>query len=356
MAKRTISKTIAFFPVAFAALLLLFVCVLFPGCYTLREGTTMLRYLSRAVPLEETGDIEFIELVHDIRRFAEEELGLNMSRNFTRYVQLDRNFLAAVVNASAPDSFTRHMWRFPVVGAMPYKGFFNVEHARRERERLERQGLDVWIRGVGAFSTLGWFRDPLYSFMRYYPPYQLADLIIHEQVHATVWIRGQTQFNEELAQFIGEEGARIFIESRFGRDSKEYRQMMDSKPNRRAFMAFLQELISELEELFSRGANLGLSREEILLERQQIISAAQKRFDAEYEERFTNDNFRGFSTLPINNAYLDLFRLYHAGDNFFEDLFERSGRDLPAFITAARTITRRGGDPRAQLVRALENE
>ena len=108
-------------------------------------------------------------------------------------------------------------------------------------------------------------------------------------------------------------------------------------------------LIAELKVLYSSGANL----EEILIERQVIIDAAQKRFDAEYEERFTNDNFRGFSELPINNAYLDLFRLYHAGDNFFEDLYERSGRDLPAFIAAARTITRRGDPPRVQFARAL---
>ncbi|MCL1992759.1 MAG: aminopeptidase [Spirochaetes bacterium] len=349
MQKLEASKILSFFPSAAAAVLLLLFAFVGSGCYTIRQGSAFLGYMNRAVPLEEIDDADFIALVHDIRRFAGEELGLDMDRNFTRYVQLDRDFIAAVVSASAKDSFTRHYWRFPIVGSMPYKGFFDVEGARRERERLEARGLDVWVRGVGAFSTLGWFRDPFYSFMRNWEPYRLADMIIHEQLHATVWIRGQAQFNEGLAQFVGEEGARLFIEHRFGRYSQEYQDKLDSKANSRAFVAFMRELVAELDELFSRG----LDRETVLAERQKIFDAAKERFDAEYDERFTNDNFRGFSQMTINNAYLDLFRLYHGGGNFFEDLFERSGRDLPAFIAASRTLTRRGGDLRGQLERAL---
>jgi predicted aminopeptidase len=172
---------------------LLFV-MLFVSCYSLKQGTTMLGYLSRAVPLESLLEDEadsakdpeaeknrsFVERVQDIRRYATEELGLSLGKNYTRFVKIDRDYLAAVVSACAADSFTRHEWKYPVVGAMPYKGFFKIEDARRERAKLEKKGLDVWIRGVEAFSTLGWFRDPLYSYMRDYPPDRLADLIIHE--------------------------------------------------------------------------------------------------------------------------------------------------------------------------------
>ena len=210
-------------PFPLAMILVIIVMALCSGCYTVKQGATFLGYLNRAVPLEklitddDTPEAEadrlFAHRVMDIRRFAMEELGLAESRNYTRYVQLDRNFLAAVVSASADDSFARHYWRFPVVGRMPYKGFFNVNDARREREKLERRDLDVWVRGVDAFSTLGWFRDPLFSFMKDYSLYHLADLIIHELVHATVFLKNQVQFNEELAQFIGAEGARLYMES-----------------------------------------------------------------------------------------------------------------------------------------------
>lgn len=342
-------KRIAILVILLVIAVLFGVCTIFSGCYILRQGVTMIGYLCQAVPLENAADEDFVRLVEEIRLFARDYLGLSVNREFTRYVTLDRDFLAAVVSASAKDSFQRHYWRFPVVGRLPYKGFFNVEGARRERERLERRDLDVLVRPVDAFSTLGWFNDPLYSFMRYYSPWRLADLMIHELLHATVFIRGQIQFNEELAQFVGKEGSRLFMERRFGLDSEEYRQMLASQADSRNFVGFIQELIAELEELYASG----IGREKILIERERIIGAAKDRFYIEYDNLFTTDNFRGFLDMPINNAYLDLFRLYHTPDHFFELLFERSGSDLPAFIAAAKTVTRRGGNLRVQLANAL---
>jgi len=346
--------SISLFPVIAAAVLLLAACILCSGCYTLKQGSTMLGYLSRAVPLEQlpmddAADREFVQRVHDIRRFALEELGLKMSKNYTQYVELDRNYLAAVVSASAKDSFARYEWRFPIVGAVPYKGFFNVADARKEQAKLEKKGLDVWIRGVDAFSTLGWFSDPLYSYMRDYSPGSLASLIIHEQLHATVFLKGQVQFNEELAEFVGSEGARLYIESRYGADSEEYRAMFRNDADSKAYVAFIRELAAELDTLYSSDAG----REEKLREKERIINAAKERFDVEYESRFSSDNYRDFSKMPVNNAYLELYRLYYAGDNFFADLYERSGRNLPTFIAAAKTLTNKNGSPRAQLAKAL---
>jgi predicted aminopeptidase len=311
-------------PVLAAAAVLLAACALLSGCYTLKQGTAMLGYLGRAVPLEsllEAGgpangnasgavseaekNRRFVELVQDIRRFALEELGLKRSKNYTRYVQLDRTYLAAVVSASAKDSFTRYEWHYPVVGVMPYKGFFNVEDARKERAKLEKKGLDVWIRGVDAFSTLGWFRDPLYSYMRDYSPNRLADLIIHEQFHATVFIKGHVQFNEELAEFVGSEGARLYMESRFGADSEAYRSMLAAEVDNKAYVDFIRSLAAELEAVYTNAKGGDDAREEKLREKERIIAAAKERFDAEYESRFSSENYRGFSELPVNNAFLD---------------------------------------------------
>ncbi|MCL2214929.1 MAG: aminopeptidase [Treponema sp.] len=335
-------------PPLFAAAALLAVCGLFSGCYTLTQGAAMLGYLNRAVPLEDSGDEDFIRLVTDIRKFAIEELGLKESKNYTRYVEIDRGYLAAVVSASAKDSFSRHEWSYPIVGRLPYKGFFNAEDAKKERVKLEKKDFDVWIRGVDAFSTLGWFRDPLYSFMRDYSPWRLADLIIHELVHATVFIKGQADFNEELAQFIGSEGARLYMETRYGLDSEEYREMLVSEKESRRYVDFIQELIMELNALYSDDTG----KNKVLDEKERIINNAKERFDAEYDSRFSNDNYRFFSTLAINNAYLELFRLYYADDNFYENLYERRGRDLKIFTAAAKTV-KNGSKPREQLENAL---
>ena len=336
------------FPVLLAIASLLVICGMLSGCYTVKQGITMMGYLNRAIPLEQAGDDDFTRLVMDIRKFAIEELGLVMSKNYTTYVELDRDYLAAVVSASARDSFHRHEWRFPIVGSMPYKGFFDIEDARKERAKLEKMDLDVWIRRVDGFSTLGWFKDPLYSYMRNYSPGRLADLIIHELVHSTVFIKGQIKFNEELAEFIGSEGARLYIETRYGMDSEIYMEMIASEAENRTYIAFIQELIEELEILYLSE----LTREEILIKKELIIDAAKKRFEAEYDSLFSNDNYRGFLELPVNNAYLELFRLYYTKDNFYADLYERSGRNLFEFIAAAKTITR-NDDPRKQLENAL---
>jgi predicted aminopeptidase len=340
-------------PLAGAVLALSITAILFSGCYTLTQGFTMLGYLNKAVPLEsllaeETAE-PFVERILDIRRFAAEELGLKESGNYTRYVAIDRDYLAAVVSAAAPDSFTRYEWRFPVVGKVPYKGFFNPADARKEGEKLKKQGLDVWIRQVDAFSTLGWFSDPIYSYMRDYPVHQLADLIIHETLHATVYLKGRSQFNEELAEFVGSEGARLYMEKTFGHDADEYRRMLDSQADGAAYLVFIQELIAELETLYAQPLN----REEKLEQKERIIIAAQRRFEAEYETRFRRDNYRGFSRLPVNNAYLELFRLYYSGGGYLRDLYERFGRDLPRFIDAAKTLTPKG-DLQKQLEAALQ--
>jgi predicted aminopeptidase len=343
---------VSLLPVISAAALIQAACALLSGCYTLKQGTAMLGYLNRAVLLEKSGDEEFAARVHDIRLFAMEELGLSAGKNYTRYVQIDRDYLAAVVSASADDSFRAHEWHYPVVGSLPYKGFFNVKDAQKEKTKLEKKGLDAWVRGVDAFSTLGWFKDPLYSFMRAYSPYRLADLIIHELLHATVFVKGQAGFNEELAEFIGSEGARLYMVSRFGADSEEYRSMLVSEDENKKYVDFIRQLIAELDVLYSSG----LGREEKLKEKEYLIAVAKERFAVEYDNLFSSDNYKGFAELPINNAYLELYRLYYAEDSFFAGLYERSGRNLPAFIAAAKTITSKDGDPRARLESGLLQE
>jgi predicted aminopeptidase len=355
-----------FSPVLTAAALILAGSGLFSGCYTLKQGAAMLGYLNRALPLQSLAEgpgagespaeakknRRFVELVNDIRGFAAGELGLAESKNYTTYVKLDRDYLAAVVSASAKDSFTPYTWWFPVVGSVPYKGFFDPEDAKKERAKLEKKDLDVWIRGVDAFSTLGWFKDPLFSYMRDYAPEDLANVIIHETVHATVFITGQVQFNEELAEFIGAEGARLYMESRYGAGSAECLRMRYAEADSAAFLDFIRTLIAELDAAYRSGKD----REAILKDKAAIIASAMERFDREYETRFQSEKYRGFSALPVNNAYLELYRLYYAEDRFFLDLYERSERDLRAFIAAAKKLNKSGAagkNPRAEFEKAL---
>ena len=322
----------------------------------------MLGYLGKAVSLDElentkgkeSEEAAFANLVTDIRLFAMEELGLKASKNYTRYVELDRDYLAAVVSACAADSFSRYEWTFPIVGTVPYKGFFNPKDAQKEALKLKAGGLDVWIRPVDAFSTLGWFKDPLYSYMKNYSVYQLADLLIHELFHATAFIKGRVEFNEQLAEFVGTCGARLYIENRYGIDSPEYLSISDGSDDYRTFREFLVELSAELQNLYSRN---DIKREEKLIQKELIIKKAQEQFEAEYDNRFQSERFRGFAKMQINNAYLDLYRLYHEEDNFLSDLFNNlpiNGdlQKLQALITATAALNKSRearNDPRSAL-------
>ncbi|MDR2864345.1 MAG: aminopeptidase [Spirochaetaceae bacterium] len=349
--------TVMYIAPSLIALVLVFLCsLLFSACYTLKEGTTMISYLRRAVPLESLAGeepvnedtVRFVENVRDIKRFTAEKLGLKVTKNYTSYVQLDRDYLAAIVSASAKDSFTTYQWWFPVVGKVPYKGFFNPQDAKKEAGKLEKKDLDVWIRPVSAFSTLGWFRDPLYSFMRNYSLERLADLIIHESFHATVFLTDHVQLNEELAEFVGSEGARLYIESKGG--SFDYQKEDDAyEHDTTQFISFIQSLSAELELVYKSN----IPRDEKLSEKEAIISAAQKRFADNYDTMFISDRYKGFANIKINNAYLELYNLYYGKSTKLKSLYIESGGDINNFINAAKKLNTKS-DPMTQLERLLK--
>jgi predicted aminopeptidase len=332
-------------PAILSIIVIIAFSMMFPCCYTLKQGGIMLGYLHSGVSLEslaekDSGDAEmlaFIANIADIRAFAK-ELGLKDTKNYTKYVQIDRDYLAAIVSASQKYSFKRYEWKFPIVGSVPYKGFFLVEDARKEAEKLKEKNLDVWIRPVDAFSTLGFFRDPLYSYMRSYPIDELADLLIHETVHATIFIKGNMNFNEELAEFIGSEGARLYIEKRFGADSEAMQNMLARKKDSATFVAYIQTLIAELDAHYNADDYKLETDEEKAAQKAAVIHASQERYAREYETMFSTTSRRGFADMEINNAYLELFRLYYKKDSELKELYEISGSDLAKFIVAAKSI------------------
>ncbi len=332
---------------------------LFTGCYILKQGTILLSYHSKAEPVEELlqrQDIDpqtrtFLEQVLDIRSFATGTLGLDTNSNYTRYVELDQNNLAYVVSAADKTSFMPYEWWFPIVGKVPYKGFFRLEDAKEEAEILRNKDLDVWVRKVDAFSTLGYFSDPLYSFMRTYRVHQLAELLIHEQAHATLYLKGQSRFNEEFATFVGREGARLYIRSRYGEFSSEYQALEAWEKDQKTFLQEVRRLIRTLDDLYSAP----LTREEKLRRKAILIQDFQQEFLASYDQLFQTDAYKAFSKLPVNNAYLYLYRLYYPEKQFFEQLYHKLGQDLPCLLQIVRRLKGKKGDPYALLEEEARN-
>jgi predicted aminopeptidase len=350
---------------AIRALLLAASALLACGCastvgYLARQGRHLLRDNLGARPARsllaarETDDRTRALLLRaeEIRRFAFERVGLKRNGNFSRYKQLDRDHLVSVVSACAADSFDPYTWRYPILGRLPYRGYYERADADREAARLRAEGWDVVTRPVDSFSTLGFTRDPLFSFMADYSAYELASLILHEQTHATLFVKGQTQFSEELASFVGEQGALDWLAGSRGAASPEYREVLERIADAQTFEELVRGLRGELEEVYRAQ----LSREQKLERKSRLIAAFQDEFEREKLNRFRTEDFRAMGAPRVNNAYLSLFSLYSDDIPLIRSYYERiCGGDLRRLLAESRALARRG-DVKEQMRRALEGD
>lgn len=168
--------------------------------------------------------------VQEVERFGVDSLGLKPTKNYRTFFDQEGKPLLWVVTASEPFKLKAFTWRFPLLGELSYKGFFVEEKAKKESRMLEEQGYDIDSYDVSAWSTLGWMRDPILSGMLKRDEGRLAELILHELTHATLYVKGDVDFNENLASFIGEQGALRYLSSVFGDSSDQwlnYRRRLD---------------------------------------------------------------------------------------------------------------------------------
>ena len=319
--------------------------------YVLRAGYEEARILSRRQPIARLVEDPRtppeqrakLQLVLRAREFAADSLELNVGRSYTTFSQLDSDTLAFVLSAAHRDRFQAHTWWFPIVGRVPYKGFFSEARARREMERLENRGFDTYLRTTSAFSTLGWFNDPLVSPLLRYDSVSLANTVIHELFHNTLYLAGQATFNESLAQFVGGRGAVAFFCGEVGGvGSPECRRATAAWEDELVFGAFLSALVGELEELYARE---DLASERKVELREGVFRAAQERFAAEVRPRLQVSTYSAFTRLPLNNATLLARRLYYHRLELFEAVYRASGEDLALTIRRIVQAARGGGDP-----------
>ncbi len=160
-----------------------------------------------------------IRLVQEAKDFAEKKMNLERTSNYDSFVQLEDRYVTYTVSAAFKDKLEPYLWSFPIVGKVPYKGFFRKAEAFEEEKELKAENLDTYVRGVSAYSTLGWFSDPLLSSMTSYSDSDLVETVIHETTHATLYIKSNADFNERLATFVGIKGMQQFYQEREGQNS-----------------------------------------------------------------------------------------------------------------------------------------
>ncbi|WP_017732836.1 aminopeptidase [Nafulsella turpanensis] len=189
-------------------------------------------------------------LVQEVRDFAVDSLGVSESENYTTLYDQQGEDILWVVTAVKPYSLKQKQWTFPVVGTVSYKGYFDYERALKEQAELAAEGYDTYLRSVGAWSTLGWFQDPILSNMLFRGDGNLINTIIHELTHATIFVKDSLDFNENLATFVGHEGALRFITHKWGPDAELLETYQENYRGRHLFSEHMLRGLRQLGRLY----------------------------------------------------------------------------------------------------------
>lgn len=278
---------------------------------------------------------EKLTTVGDIRAFAETDLKLPAKGQYETYANLGRPYAVWVIFAAPEFSVEALHWWYPLVGSVKYRGFFTEAMAQAEADRLQARGLDVYMSGVEAYSTLGYLKDPLLNTFLGRPDAALAELVFHELTHQRIYLPGDTDFNEALATAVGREGTRRWLRARKrGQDLATYEKDM------RVEQAFVQEVLrtrTELDELYHRPF---ASDDERRAAKQAAFASLKKRLHAMNRRMGLSLKVDRWFQKPLNNARLNTLATYYDLVPGFEALLHRHGGDLEAFFTEVQSLRR----------------
>jgi predicted aminopeptidase len=293
---------------------------------------------------------EGIRLVQEVKEFSRLRLGLRSDASFETFYRVKGDTLMYLVTTCPKDRLVPYTWRFPIVGKVAYKGFFERADAFKEIKKLENKGMDTCMQQAIAFSTLGWLSDPLYSTVLNSDLVVTINIVIHELVHTTVFFKGETEFNEQVASYIAEKGTIMFIEQRFGRASPFYQHALDLASDERLIAGFFQELYDVLKDLYDKE---NLSRREKLRMREEIFANGQRRL-AELSKRLRAGDF-AVPLEGLNNAVVLAYRRYQTlSDDLLQQAYEACDNDVKGLIELLLTARESKQSPYRFLERWLE--
>jgi predicted aminopeptidase len=284
-----------------------------------------------------------LRLVLQSRDYAA-SLGLEAKETYTSYSDVGRDTLLLVLQAAPKDCICPYTWKYPIVGRIPYKGFFDFAAARREADRLEARGYDVYLRPSAAFSTLGWFNDPLLSTALTRDSVELAATVFHGIAHNTLYVKSATPFNESFAQFVGYRSAESFFAERS--DTANTRQASDRLNDEMVLGEFYAALIARLDSLYATNPDSAA------LEAGRAEAAVWARAEllGPVGARLRSYRLGNLPERPINNARLIGATLYRTRLDLFDRWFERHGRDVRESVSGLKELMQ-GADGDTAFVR-----
>lgn len=264
-----------------------------------------------------------LRLVLAARAFAADSVGLAAKQSFTTYTQLDRDTLVLVLSGSSPDRLEPYTWWFPIVGRVPYKGYFDFKQARDAERQLSARGFDVYLRPSSAFSTLGWFNDPLLSTTLGADSIDLANTVIHELTHNTYYAPSGADFNESFANFVGARGSAWFFRTR---GSPAAADEADARWSDEKLMArFWADLYHSVDSAFKAHPADSLARLEA---RDTVYARARREAIDVLGPKLRTIGPRALERMRLDNAVLLARRIYDTDLDVFDQLWVLEKADL----------------------------
>lgn len=345
---------------------LLLIVLLLTGCqlsYLMHVSYNHLALLNSKEPISEIlksdrvtqEQKKKIELSQTARIYAFDKLKLNKTDNYSQYVDLKRPYVTYTVTASKKWKLEPHLWNFPIIGKAPYKGFYREELAKEEAEGLRKQDLDVAVRGVSAYSTLGRLTDPLLSSMLNYSDHHLVNTIIHELVHTTLFIKDNIDFNERLAVFVANKGTEYFYLDKEGKDSATLKLIKDENYDDELFSKFITSELAKLKKWydeFDHTKQLPPDDKEAI--RQERLEQIKRNLITDLKPHLKTKSYDRVFSKKFNNADLAVYNTYMKSLDVFETVYQKNGSNIETFLKKCEEL-KGADDPEKQLEQWAQN-
>jgi len=302
-------------------------------------------YLNDTVSPDHTVDRQLkqrLKLVRTLRRFAIDKLQLPETGSFTDYVDLKRGYVLKSLFAAAEFSTQLHHWCYPVIGCASYRGYFDQSMLAEDEKQLQQQGFDTYIADVPAYSTLGWFDDPILNTVINWPDYQLAGLIFHELAHQQLYVKGDTTFNESFASAVAQAGVILWLQARH--DTETLRQYAARQTQNNQAFALIKTLQDHLNRLYQQK----LSDTEKRQAKQQLIDQARQNYRKLKANTESFSRYDNWFASRLNNAKLGSVNAYAHYKTAFLAILSASNNDFDLFYQRVTTISTLNKQQRSQ--------
>jgi predicted aminopeptidase len=288
-----------------------------------------------------------LQKVREIRTFAVEELGLPDTDSYTQYADLGRDYAVLALYAAPEFSTELKTWCYPVVGCATYRGYFDRGMLTAYTEELKQQNYDVYVAAVPAYSTLGWFDDPMLNTVLDWSEPHMAGLVFHELAHQQLYVKGDTVFNESFATAVERAGVERWLQTHGSQaDVARYRSYWR---HREQVVQLITATREDLQALFRQD----MPAQALRLAKQQRVQALREQY---HDLRQTLDGDPGYDSWfagEINNARLGSVAAYHAYVDVFLAMLAQQHGDLQAFYAEAARTAEMPADQRGQYLASL---